>query len=508
MAGFVAKKLCPQLVLLKPNFTKYSAKAQEIRRILADYDPRFESASIDEAYLNITQYCAENGMGPAAAVEKLRQEVAEQTRVTVSAGIAANTRLAKICSNMNKPNGQYVLPNDRTAILEFMASLPCRKVNGVGRVFERELAAVGVKTCGDVYEHRMFLTRLFGEKACSFLVEAHLGIGRTRVQPAEEYERKSVGTESTFLSMSDPLELRQKLQHIAGELEKDMQRASCKGRTLVLKVKLHTFEVYTRQSIVSRAIHRADELYNFALPMLSKLEQEMPGMTLRLMGLRCTHLVGTKRPDALAFFGIQPSSESVESSDSFMSATPGASRAGERAGELAGDGGKWEVWPEEDFGDQETPTSTDGLEVSNSHRDSHPHSGHGDTAAMLTPAISSPAPFSRLITPYPTGSSTRVRAASPDDWWSCPVCLRPQPADERQFNSHIDTCLSRRTILEAVQESSMGGQAPAAEPSRSSPEKRKTRPSSEKKRGRPAANAANATNGKDPRQKKLCFRSL
>lgn len=108
----------------------------------------------------------------------------------VSAGIAANTRLAKICSNMNKPNGQYVLPHDRAAIMDFMSKLPCRKVNGVGRVFERELASVGIKTCGDIYLHRKYLSQLFGEKAYEFLIRCHLGLGRTNVQPAEEYERK------------------------------------------------------------------------------------------------------------------------------------------------------------------------------------------------------------------------------------------------------------------------------------------------------------------------------
>ncbi|CAK7245781.1 MAG: hypothetical protein STHCBS139747_007373 [Sporothrix thermara] len=194
-----------QLVLLKPDFNKYSAKAQEIRQILAEYDPRFESASIDEAYLNITQYCAAHGMSPAEVVSKLRCEIAEKTNVTVSAGIAANTRLAKICSNMNKPNGQFVLANDRAIILEFMKALPCRKVNGVGRVFERELAALGINTCGDVFEQRMMLSRLFGEKACHFL----------------------------------------KLQWTAEELEKDLRRAECKGRTLVLKFASSAYGVLT-----------------------------------------------------------------------------------------------------------------------------------------------------------------------------------------------------------------------------------------------------------------------
>lgn len=322
MAGFVAKKLCPDLVLLSPNFAKYTAKAAEIRQVIAEYDPRFESASIDEAYLNITAHCQDHDMSPDDVVNQMRRQVHEKTDITVSAGIAANAKLAKICSNLNKPNGQYLLPNERTAIMAFMRDLPCRKVNGIGRVLERELAAVGIETCGDIYPQRKFLNRLFGDKAYEFLLHCFLGLGRTNVQPAEEYERKSVGTvrnivsfsysrraqltilqESTFHDISDPKELRDKLRWTAEELEKDMHKAQCKGRTLVLKVKLHTFEVYTRQTVVPRAIYLADDLYNYAVPILAKLEQEAPGMRIRLMGLRCTHLVSTKKPDTLAFFG-------------------------------------------------------------------------------------------------------------------------------------------------------------------------------------------------------------
>jgi len=274
--------------MLKLNFDKYTAKAQEVREIIVDYDPRFESASIDEAYLNITEYCQRNNIEPEEAVEQLRREVHEKTKITISAGIAANAKLAKICSNKNKPNGQFSLPRDRNAIMAFMRDLPTRKVNGVGRVFERELDAVGVKTCGDIYQYRQYLAKLFGDKAFAYLMQCYLGLGRTTVQPAEEYERKSVGTESTFGEMSNPAELRDKLLATAQELEKDMVRTHFKGRTICLKVKLHTFEVFTRQVIPPKAIYLAHDLYKYSLPMLSKLEQEFPGMKLRLMGLRCT----------------------------------------------------------------------------------------------------------------------------------------------------------------------------------------------------------------------------
>lgn len=105
MAGFVAKKLCPDFVLIKPNFQKYTTKAHQVRQVLATYDPRFESASIDEAYLNVTDFCADNNICPAEVVGQMRREIHQQAGITVSAGIAANTKLAKICSNMNKPNG-------------------------------------------------------------------------------------------------------------------------------------------------------------------------------------------------------------------------------------------------------------------------------------------------------------------------------------------------------------------------------------------------------------------
>lgn len=235
MAGFVAMKLCPSLICLPLNFEKYTAKAQEVREILAEYDPRFESASIDEAYLNITEYCREAEMDPWDAVMQLRAEVEEKTHITISAGIAPNAKIAKIASNRNKPNGQFRVSDDRPTIISFMRDLPTRKVNGIGRVFERELDAIGVRTCGEIYAQRQYLSKLFGEKAFQFLMQTYLGLGRTNVQPAEEHERKSVGTESTFHEMSDPQELREKLHWIAEELEKDLTRTQFKGRTLVLK---------------------------------------------------------------------------------------------------------------------------------------------------------------------------------------------------------------------------------------------------------------------------------
>ena len=465
MAGFVAKKLCPELIFLPQNFDKYTAKAQEVREIIVDYDPRFESASIDEAYINITEYCQKNDMDPEDAVEQLRREVHEKTKITVSAGIAANAKLAKICSNKNKPNGQFCLPSDRPSIMAFMRDLPTRKVNGIGRVFERELDAVGVKTCGDIYLYRQYLSKLFGDKAFIFLMQCYLGIGRTKVQPAEEYERKSIGTESTFHEMGDPTELRNKLRWTAEELEKDMLRTQFKGRTLCLKAKLHTFEVFTRQSIPPKAVFLAEDLYKYALPMLMKLELEFPGMKLRLMGLRCTHLVSMKKPDTMTFFGFKKKA-SADSGDSEGSALDTAKR---KANVLDEAEGQWETWPDEllfeDAERQEREDDLQKLETLSQEIDKRRHHG-------------------KEIVPNP--KSDKILE---EQWWDCPICLRPQATSEKAFNEHIDLCLSRDTIRDAVQETAVP-----------TPRDHTPAPLVKKARGRDKGSTS-----VDPKQKRLFF---
>lgn len=108
MAGHIAKKLCPELLLVPPNFKRYMEKAHEIRYVLSGYDDQLHASSIDEAYLNITDYCEVTGKSPDEVVSEMRAKVHEFAKVTVSAGIAPNDLIAKIASNKNKPNGQYV----------------------------------------------------------------------------------------------------------------------------------------------------------------------------------------------------------------------------------------------------------------------------------------------------------------------------------------------------------------------------------------------------------------
>ena len=458
MAGFVADKLCPDLIHLPLNFEKYTAKAKEVRAVLEQYDPRFESASIDEAYLNITKYCEDNNMDPEEAVTQMRAEVHEKCKVTISAGIAANAKLAKICSNKNKPNGQFRLASERTKILSFMRDLPTRKVNGIGRVFERELDAIGVKTCGDIYDQRHYLNRLFGEKAFQFLMGVYLGLGRTDIRPAEEFERKSVGTESTFHDMSDPKELRDKLRWTAEELERDLQRTQFKGRTLVLKLKLHTYEVFTRQVQPPKAVYTADDLYHFSLPMLAKMEKELPGMKLRLMGLRCTHLVSIKKGD-LDFFGRvrQQPLVSREASEDSTAAKPNLDDEG------------WQIWPDEEFEDAARQEREDeAKEIERLSQEVDADAAAGASTAYDPDGAS--CDYRRYGNGFAWRSILETERAEAEEvenqnkpvieQWTCPICSLPQSADERAFNEHIDGCLSRQTIKEIVKTAEEGSVEP------------------------------------------------
>ena len=224
--------------------------------------------------------------------------------------------------------------------------------------------------------------------------------------PAEEYERKSVGTESTFGEIQGKEALQAKLRSTAEELEGDLKRTQFKGRTLVLKVKLHTFEVLTRQTVPPFAVFKADDLYRFALPMLTKLEKEIPNMRLRLMGLRCTGLVSTQKTD-VDFFGMRRHGSNDDA----------------KVPNVDADG--WEVWPEAEFEEAARQERQQEFEELERLSQEHVQEQREDGSSEPTPK---------------------------EQFWDCPICRRPQPADDRALNEHIDLCLSRQTIRDVVRD--------------------------------------------------------
>ncbi|CAI5505137.1 unnamed protein product [Closterium sp. Naga37s-1] len=286
MPGFIARKLCPELVFVPPDFTKYQHYSNLTHEVFRQYDPHFVARSLDEAYLDITGVCEERGMTPAQVAEELRHKVHAHTGLTCSAGVAANRMLAKVCSDINKPNGQYLLPFDREAILSFISSLPIRKIGGVGKVTERLLRDVlGVTVCADIITHRGALLALFSPISAEFFLQAALGIGGSG--DVEEGPRKSISCERTFSPLSAEPAILNKLEELSFALAKDLEEHGMKGRTLTLKLKTTTFEVRTRAVSVPEPIGSQQEMW----PLVVRLIRAELPVSVRLLGLRMSALV-------------------------------------------------------------------------------------------------------------------------------------------------------------------------------------------------------------------------
>lgn len=286
MPGFIAVKLCPELIFVSPNFEKYRAASEITRQVFSRYDAQFEAGSLDEAYLDVTEICAIRGVGGDVIAAEIRAAVQEETGgLTCSCGVAPNRTLAKICSDKNKPNGQYVLEPTSKSVAAFVAALPVRKIPGVGRVTEHVLRAFNVELCSDILPHRGLLAGLFSSTSMEFFLHCALGLGGTRhgEGPSEgAVGRKGISCERTFRPLSSRADLEAKCGEIAAHLAEDMAEEGLRGKTVTLKLKLTTFELRTRAVTVDRYISSSEDILAAALKLL---RAEMP-VEIRLMGLR------------------------------------------------------------------------------------------------------------------------------------------------------------------------------------------------------------------------------
>ncbi|XP_007486611.2 DNA polymerase kappa [Monodelphis domestica] len=376
MPGFIAKRLCPQLTIVAPNFDKYKKISKEVREILADYDPNFMAMSLDEAYLNITKHLEERqnwpedkrrhfiktgnpsendkteavgsrapelnedtlsvspllfedsppqlkkpepeipsqehfeeqrdpqglqnsvifGTSAEEVVKEIRFRIKQKTSLTASAGIAPNTVLAKVCSDKNKPNGQYQIPPTRQAVMDFIKDLPIRKVPGIGKVTEKMLKALGIITCSDLYQKRALLSLLFSETSWHSFLHISLGLGSTQME--RDGERKSRSIERTFTEISKAEELYSLCQELCSDLAQDLQREGLKGKTVTIKLKNVNFEVKTRASTVAAVVSTAEEIFAIAKELLkAEIDADYPQpLRLRLMGVRISGFANEEDP--------------------------------------------------------------------------------------------------------------------------------------------------------------------------------------------------------------------
>ncbi|KAK6492455.1 DNA polymerase kappa isoform X1 [Huso huso] len=333
MPGFIAKKLCPNLIIVQLHFDKYKAVSAEVREIFADYDPNFLPMSLDEAYLDITEHLEQRrcwpesrrtcyistdspseggsvnegdgntspvlfedspplppqkavvfGISAEEVVKEMRFRIEQRTTLTASAGIAPNMMLAKVCSDKNKPNGQYMIPPDRQAVMDFIQGLPIRKVPGIGKVTEKMLRALGITTCAELYQQGALLTLLFSETSWHHFMEISLGLGSTHIE--RDGERKSMSTERTFSELSNAEDQYSFCRELCHDLAQDLLKEELKGKTVTLKLKNVNFDVKTRASTVSSVVSTEEEIYAVARDLLkTEIDNASPQpLRLRLMG--------------------------------------------------------------------------------------------------------------------------------------------------------------------------------------------------------------------------------
>jgi DNA polymerase IV len=238
MPTFMALQRCPHLIVLPTRFDVYRREAAVIREILRRFTPVIEPISLDEAYLDLTKHPD----APASLAEAIRNLIFQKTRLTSSAGIGPNKLIAKIASEINKPNGQFeVRPEE---VSGFMQNLPVRKIWGIGQKTERRLEELGVKTCGRLQQlSRPRLVDLFG-KFGTELYDLCRGIDNRPVEP--DRPRKSLSTEETFSIDLETIEqCEERLEELFGELMADLAQKEAARPITKIFVKLK-FGDFTR----------------------------------------------------------------------------------------------------------------------------------------------------------------------------------------------------------------------------------------------------------------------
>jgi DNA polymerase-4 len=242
MPSNIAKRKCADLIFVKPRFARYKEVSNQIRNIFFEYTDLVEPLSLDEAYLDVTY--AKKGKPSATLIAKeITSRIFQDTGLTASAGVSYNKFLAKVASDVNKPNGIYVVTPEQASA--FIDDLEVRKFFGIGKVSAEKLNKIGVWFGRDLKKmERLELIQMFG-KAGNYYYEISHGHDTRVVQPSRE--RKSVGAENTFSTdLFYANELETELQKITDILWERIEHAQVKGKTLTLKFKYADFEQHTR----------------------------------------------------------------------------------------------------------------------------------------------------------------------------------------------------------------------------------------------------------------------
>ena len=279
MPALRAARLCPDAAFVPPDFTRYRAASKAVREIFQRHTDLVEPLSLDEAFLDVTTN--KSNLPTATAVAKaIRAQIRDELQLTASAGVAPNKFLAKLASDMRKPDGLFVIrPGEVDAIL---VDLPVGRIPGVGKVTDAQFAALGIRTIGELRQRSAAeLERRFGRYG-QRLYELARGIDERAVEPNQPTQ--SISAEDTF-ERDQPLDaMEAKIRDLAAKVWEALQKERRVPRTVVLKLKTHDFKVLTRSTTPPEPPHSATELAELALALRSRVGRP-PRALYRLVGV-------------------------------------------------------------------------------------------------------------------------------------------------------------------------------------------------------------------------------
>lgn len=283
LSGALAKKYCPDLIFVKPRFDRYKEISQKIRKIFHDYTDLVEPLSLDEAYLDVTHNKKGN---PSASLiaEEIRLRILNEVGLTASAGISVNKFIAKVASDVNKPNGQKTVSPDE--VIPFLEQLPIRKFYGVGKVTAEKMYQLGIFTGLDLKNKPIeFLEKHFGKSGTYYFYVVR-GIHNSEVKPNRI--TKSVAAEHTFdENLTSEIFMQERLETIAAELDRRLKKHKIAGKTVTLKIKYSDFTQQTRSKTLPYFISDKSLLFDTVKELLF---QERMKDSVRLLGISLSNL--------------------------------------------------------------------------------------------------------------------------------------------------------------------------------------------------------------------------
>jgi len=292
MSGVLAKQKCPHLIFVPPRFSRYKEISAKIRSIFYDYTDLVEPLSLDEAYLDVT----ENKKGnPSASLiaQEIRDRIWAELELRASAGISINKFIAKVASDVNKPNGQKTVNPEE--VISFLEELSINKFYGIGKVTAAKMHNQGIFKGSDLKQKtKEELTSLFGKSGGHYY---HIVRGIHKSEVKANRIRKSIAAERTFNeNISSEVFMLERLEQIADELERRMKNSKTKGKTITLKIKYSDFTQQTRSKTVAEFMQTKAEF----LPTVKELLfQEKLKNSVRLLGLSFGNLNTEKKEPVL-----------------------------------------------------------------------------------------------------------------------------------------------------------------------------------------------------------------